>query len=60
MALLLSELKELLAERLDEQTLLELLEISAEDIVERFEDVIEENFEKCEQAVEDTSAEEID
>lgn len=51
--LLLSELKELLAARIDEVGLLELLEISSEDIVQRFEDAIEANFDKCSQAVEE-------
>ena len=56
--LLLNEVKERLAAQIDEVTLLELLNISAEDIVERFEDFIEDNFEKCCKAVEDEEAEE--
>jgi TusA-related sulfurtransferase len=40
----LKELKERLA-RLDEVTLLEVLDISSEDLVERFEDFIEEHAE---------------
>lgn len=59
MALLLSELKEQLAARLDEITLLELLDVSSEDLVEQFEDVIEANFEKFAQAVEEET-EEVD
>lgn len=39
--------------RLDEVTLLEVLEISAEDIVERFQDFIEENFDTLSKELED-------
>lgn len=46
MQLTLEELKERLAQQVDEVTLLELLDISAEDIVERFSDEIEEKFDK--------------
>ena len=40
------ELKEKLAEQVDEISLLELLEINSYDIVDRFEDLIEANFNK--------------
>lgn len=40
------ELKEKLAQQFDEVTLLEILNITAEDIVDRFEDKIEENYKK--------------
>jgi hypothetical protein len=42
--LTLTELKERLANRCDEQTLVDLLEINAEELVERFVDKIEEKF----------------
>ena len=45
------ELKEKL-QRVDEVTLLELLEIRSDDIVERFEDFIEEQQEKLMQEIE--------
>ena len=44
MTLTFAEIKERL-KLLDEVTLLEVLNLSAEDIVERFEDVIEERIE---------------
>lgn len=44
MALTFAEIKERL-KLLDEVTLLEVLNLSAEDIVERFEDIIEERIE---------------
>ena len=44
--LTLEELKQKLAERLDEITLLELLSINSYDIVERFEDFIENNYDR--------------
>lgn len=47
MSLTLVELKEKLI-KLDEVTLLEVLEISSEDLVERFVDVIEERFDEIE------------
>ena len=46
MELLISELQEKLKSQFDEITLLELLDISSEDIVERFSDLIEENYDK--------------
>jgi len=53
MPLTLEELKEKLAERVDEVTLLELLGITSYDLVERFEDVIEDKFEKLEKEIDD-------
>jgi hypothetical protein len=50
MPLLLHEIKERLIE-LDEITLLELLNITSEDIVELFSDRIEENADKLEKEV---------
>jgi hypothetical protein len=50
MPLLLHEIKERLIE-LDEITLLELLNITSEDIVELFSDRIEENVDKLEKEV---------
>lgn len=52
MALTLEEVKERL-KQLDEVTLLELLEVDADLIVERFDDVIENNFEFYEEQVKD-------
>lgn len=46
MALTLEELKERMAARLDETTILEVLEIDAEMLVERFSDEIETRFDK--------------
>jgi len=50
MPLLLHEIKERLT-TLDEVTLLELLNISSEDIVEMFSDRIEDNADKLEKEV---------
>lgn len=52
MTILYVELAEKL-KRIDEVTLMELLEISSEDIVERFGDKIEEKYEKLVETVED-------
>lgn len=52
MSLTLVELKERL-KKLDETILCEVLNISSEELVERFEDVIEENFEELESDLED-------
>lgn len=46
MATTLEELKEKLASRLDEITILELLEINSYDLVERFSDLVEDNYDK--------------
>lgn len=59
----LPELKERLAKAYDEITLLELLNISAEDIVEKFSDEIEEDQDRLEQeleGVETTNQEELE
>ena len=50
MPLLLHEIKERLKE-LDEITLLELLDITSEDLVEMFSDVIEEKADRLEKEV---------
>lgn len=44
--LTLEELKERLIERVDEVTLLELLNVTSEDLVEAFSDEIENNYDK--------------
>lgn len=51
MSLTLPEILERL-KRLDETTLLEVLEISSEDILERFVDKVEDRFEELEEDVE--------
>jgi hypothetical protein len=51
MPLTLEELKEKLAEQIDEITLLDMLGITSYDLVERFEDVIEDKFEKLEREI---------
>lgn len=51
--LTLSELKEVIAERTDEITILELLDINAEDLVEVFSDRIEERYEQLLKEYED-------
>ena len=51
MSLTLIEIKDRL-KQIDEVDLLELLEISSEDLVERFTDLIEDNFDKLEREVE--------
>lgn len=57
MALTFEELKERL-KRLDEVTLLEVLEISSEDLIDRFEDKIEDRHEELEPELEDLDDEE--
>lgn len=52
MALTFEEVKERL-KMFDETTLMELLEISSEDLVDRFDDLIEANFERYEAEVSD-------
>jgi len=52
MTVLYVELAEKL-KRLDEITLLEILEISSEDLVERFADTIEEKYDELLEKVED-------
>jgi hypothetical protein len=51
--LVLSEIMELLAERYDEVTLLELLDINSEELVERFSDKIEQRYEKLQQELDE-------
>jgi hypothetical protein len=51
MALTIHDLKDRL-KQINEVDLLELLDISSEDIVERFVDLIEDNFDKLEKEVE--------
>jgi hypothetical protein len=51
MALTIHDLKDRL-KQINEIDLLELLEVSSEDIVERFIDLIEDNFDKLEKEVE--------
>ena len=53
MQLTLEELKERLADRLDEITLLELLNITSYDLVERFADLIEDNYDKLQKEIND-------
>jgi hypothetical protein len=57
MALTLEDIKDRL-KRLDETTLLEVLDISSEEIVERFVDFIEERFERLEEELSDEEQEE--
>lgn len=57
MAMLLTEIMERL-KRLDEVTLLEVLEISSEDIVDRFQDIIEDRADRLEQDFEEDTTEE--
>ncbi len=52
MALTFTELKERL-KRLPEIDLLEVLEISSEDLVERFEDLIEEKYDELTEELQD-------
>ena len=56
--LTLEELCQALKQRVDEISLLEVLSISAEDIVERFKDRIEENYEQLSKDFEDDEDEE--
>lgn len=51
MALTIHDLKDRL-KQINEVDLLELLDISSEDLVERFIDLIEDNFDKLEREVE--------
>jgi hypothetical protein len=53
MALTIEELKVKLARELDEVTLLELLDISAEELVQAFHDKIEDNFNKLVREMDD-------
>jgi len=53
MTITLEELKELLIERVDPDLLLEELELSSEDLVDRFEDRIEAKFSRLYKLVEE-------
>ena len=44
MALTLEELKEKVKEQINEIDLLEILEVTSEDLVDRFDDIIEEKY----------------
>lgn len=56
----LSKLKRLLAERYDETTILEVLDIHADELVEAFSDKIEERLEKLSQDLSDDVAEDAE
>ena len=56
--LTLEELCQALKQRVDEISLLEVLSITAEDIVERFKDRIEENYEQLSKDFEEDEDEE--
>lgn len=56
----LPELKERLAKAYDEVTLLELLNITAEDIVEKFSDEIEEDQDRLEEELEGISTNDME
>jgi len=56
MPLTLEELKDRLKKQ-DEVSLLEVLDISSEEIVERFTDLIEDRFEKLEEELQDEDEE---
>ena len=53
MPLTLEELKERLAEQVDEQTLLELLNINSFQLVEAFSDLIEDKYDELNNQMED-------
>lgn len=53
MTLLLAELKEKLAEQFDEYTLLDMLQVNSFQLVQKFSDVIENNYEYFVNKVED-------
>jgi hypothetical protein len=53
MSFTLEELKERIAERLDEQSILEILNINSFQLVEAFSDLIEENYVKLNRQMED-------
>lgn len=57
MSLTFEELRDKLR-RVDEVSLLELLDISSEEIVERFQDIIEDKMEKLESDFEEESNDE--
>ena len=53
MPLTLEELKERIAERMDEDSILEALNIDSYQLVEAFSDLIEENYDKLSNQLED-------
>lgn len=53
MSLTLEELKERMAERMDEQSILEILAIDSYQLVDAFSDTIEEMYEKIAPQMED-------
>lgn len=53
MSLTLTELKERIAERMDEESILEILNIDSFQLVEAFSDLIEEQYDKLNQQMED-------
>jgi hypothetical protein len=55
MTITLVELRELLAERFDEVTLLELLNINSFDIVEMFAEKVEEHYDRLVEELEEES-----
>lgn len=57
MALTIEELKERLASRFDEVTLLEILDVTADDIVLAFEDKIIDKQDKLREALEEDDSE---
>ena len=53
MPLTLEELKERIAERMDEDSILEILNIDSYQLVEAFSNLIEEHYDKLNQQMED-------
>ena len=53
MPLTLEELKERMAERMDEDSILEILDINSYQLVEAFSDLIEEHYDKLNSQMED-------
>ena len=53
MSLTLEELKERIAEQMDEQSILEMLNIDSFKLVEAFSDLIEEQYDKLNNQLED-------
>ena len=53
MPLTLEELKERIAERMDEDSILEILNIDSYQLVEAFSDLIEEHYDKLNSQMED-------
>lgn len=53
MSLTLKEIKERVLHRLNAEDLLEILDISSEELMDRFEDKLINNFEKLEEQLDD-------